>query len=68
MKVNMSSDATSATIFHQSSNDPVSVAVLKKALEVEAKNAKALIAAVPQATKNVGNLPSNLGRNINTTA
>lgn len=45
----------------------VSIAVLKKALDVSAESATALIEAIPdnQATPN---LPAHLGQNINTTA
>lgn len=41
------------------------VAVLKKALDVQASGAMALINALPPTTPN---LPSHLGQNINTTA
>ena len=40
------------------------VAVLKKALDIQAANAAALIAALPP----VPNLPGHLGQNIDTTA
>ncbi|MBS4098021.1 MAG: YjfB family protein [Sulfuricella sp.] len=43
----------------------VSMAVLKKALDTEASNAMALIDAIPPAQSN---LPANLGQNINVTA
>ncbi len=46
----------------------VSIAVLKKALDVSKESATALIEAIPNASANVPNLPPNLGRNINTTA
>jgi hypothetical protein len=46
----------------------VSVAVLKKALDVSKESATALIEAIPNSSANVPNLPPNLGRNINTTA
>lgn len=41
------------------------VAVLKKALDVQAQGALALIQAIPQAQPN---LPANLGQNVNVTA
>lgn len=46
----------------------VSIAVLKKALDVSKDSATALIEAIPNSSANVPNLPANLGRNINTTA
>ncbi len=46
----------------------VSIAVLKKALDVSKESATALIEAIPNSSANVPNLPPNLGRNINTTA
>lgn len=46
----------------------VSIAVLKKALDVSKDSAMALIEAIPNSSANVPNLPANLGRNINTTA
>ncbi|MES2104601.1 MAG: YjfB family protein [Pseudomonadota bacterium] len=45
----------------------VSIAVLKKALDVSAESATALIEAIPD-NPSISNLPSHLGRNINTTA
>ncbi|MBY0572778.1 MAG: YjfB family protein [Undibacterium sp.] len=47
----------------------VSIAVLKKALDVSEEGAVALIEAIPNSGANtVPNLPPNLGRNVNTTA
>ncbi len=45
----------------------VGVAVLKKALDAAASTALTLLQALPPA-QSVANLPSHLGRNINTTA
>lgn len=45
----------------------VGVAVLKKALDMEASTALALLQAIP-AMPSAANLPPNLGQNINTTA
>jgi len=45
----------------------VGVAVLKKALDIEASTALALLQALP-AAPSAANLPANLGQNINTTA
>jgi len=42
-------------------------AVLKKALDISAENARALIEALPDNTP-AQNLPSHLGQHINTTA
>ncbi|MBL8496852.1 putative motility protein [Nitrosomonas sp. JL21] len=50
-----------------STNQAVSVAVLKKAMDVSAAGALALIEAIPDA-QSVQRLPSHLGQNINTTA
>ena len=47
--------------------DAVGIAVLKKAIDVQASTATALIEALPPATP-ASNLPPHLGRNINTTA
>lgn len=44
----------------------VGVAVLKKAIDIQASSATALLEALPPATG--ANLPPHLGRNINTTA
>lgn len=45
----------------------VGVAVLKKAQDIQASSAAALIEAIPPVSK-ASNLPSNLGNTINTTA
>ncbi|MFZ6648097.1 YjfB family protein [Undibacterium sp. TJN25] len=45
----------------------VGIAVLKKALDATSESAMALIEAIPD-SPTVSNLPSHLGRNINTTA
>jgi hypothetical protein len=46
--------------------DVVGISVLKKAINIEAQSAMALINAIPPQQSN--NLPPNLGQNINTTA
>lgn len=43
----------------------IGVAVLKKAMDVQAQGAMALIQAIPPAP---ANLPANLGQNVNVTA
>lgn len=54
--------ATSMAV--ERTDQAVGVAVLKKALDVQASGAAALINAIPMPQ----NLPSNLGQNVNTTA
>jgi len=55
------------TIADTSNRTEVSYAVLKKAQDVQASSAQALIEAIPPAPA-AANLPSHLGQNINTTA
>lgn len=65
MNVNMNIGAS----LMQYSDDAVGVSVLKKALDIQAQGAMALIAALPQPPQqSAANLPPNLGQNINTTA
>lgn len=64
--MNISLNATSA-IAQNTGSDAISLAVLKKAIDAEAKTAQALINAIPQPASSA-NLPPNLGQNINTTA
>ncbi|MCU6435749.1 YjfB family protein [Undibacterium sp. Jales W-56] len=59
--------SVSTTLADVGVSQEVSVAVLKKALDVSAESATALIEAIPD-NKAISNLPPNLGRNINTTA
>ncbi len=60
LATNMSENAT---------NQAVGIAVLKKALDAQAGNAAALIAALPPITPSApASLPPHLGQNINTTA
>lgn len=47
--------------------DSVQMSVLKKAMNIEAQGAMALIDALPK-PQPAANLPSHLGQNINTTA
>lgn len=61
--MDISSIANLATAMSQQSlSQAVSIAVLKKALDIQASSAAQLIASIPAAP----NLPSNLGQNINT--
>jgi len=55
------------TLADVGTSQAVSTAVLKKALDLQTENARALIQAIPNPNQ-VQNLPPNLGRNINTTA
>lgn len=65
MNVNMN---TSAALV-QNAGDAVGMTVLKKAMDIQAQSAMALIAAIPQPPQqSAANLPPNLGQNINTTA
>ncbi len=50
-----------------STNQAVGIAVLKKAIDLNAAGALALIEALPDNTS-TQNLPAHLGKNINTTA
>lgn len=65
MNVNMNTSAASV----RDSGDAVGLSVLKKAIDIEAQGAMALIAALPQPPQqSAANLPPHLGQNINTTA
>jgi hypothetical protein len=57
----------STTLADVGTSQAVSIAVLKKAIDIDAESATALIEAIPD-NKSIQNLPPNLGRNINTTA
>jgi hypothetical protein len=48
-------------------NQEVGVAVLKKSMDIASNSASELLAAIP-AGPSAGNLPANLGQNINTVA
>ena len=55
---------TATTIADTGTKQAVGIAVLKKAQDIAASSASALIEAIPP----VPNLPAHLGNNINTTA
>jgi hypothetical protein len=58
--------ANLATNMAQANTDQaIGVTVLKKALDMQASGALALVAAIPPAPQS---LPPNLGQNVNTTA
>ena len=66
--MDVSNIASAATTMSEASvQQAVGTAVLKKALDIGAENAMALIHAIPDNTASQ-NLPSHLGQNINTTA
>jgi hypothetical protein len=54
------------TLANTATNQAVGIAVLKKAMDVQASSAAAMLEALPPAT--AANLPSHLGQNVNTTA
>jgi hypothetical protein len=54
------------TMSNTATKEAVSVAVLKKAMNIEADNASALLAAIPSVPSQ--KLPPHLGQNVNTTA
>lgn len=63
--MDVSSIASLATqLSSQKTDEEVGYAVLKKAINIQANSAIALINAIPS----VQNLPAHLGQNINTTA
>jgi hypothetical protein len=55
------------TLADVGTSQAVSIAVLKKAMDISEEGATALIEAIPT-TSNLPNLPANLGRHINTSA
>ena len=67
--MDVSSIASLATsLASAQTNDAVGIALLKKAMDIGAANAEALIAALPEIATIAGNLPPHLGQNVNTTA
>ncbi|WP_308807620.1 YjfB family protein [Pseudoduganella dura] len=60
----MSIARLSTTIAETNTRQDVSMAVLKKAMDVQASSAAALLEALPATP----NLPSHLGNRVNTTA
>lgn len=66
MDINSLSNLTTTLASTTPANDEVGLAVLKKANEVQASTAAALLQALPPASK--PNLPPHLGQNVNTTA
>lgn len=68
MNMDMNTSGALASLAGQSTGDAVGLSVLKKAMDLQAQSAVALISALPQPQKNTVNLPPNLGQNVNTTA
>jgi len=65
MNINMNTSASLA----QNTSDVIGLTVLKKAINIEAQNAMALINAIPQPPQQgAANLSPYLGQNINTIA
>jgi Putative motility protein len=56
----------STTMATTNTQAAISVAVQKKAMDIQANTAAAMLAALPPAT--TPNLPPHLGKNVNTTA
>lgn len=65
MNINMNTSASLA----QNTSDVIGLTMLKKAINIEAQNAMALINAIPQPPQQgAANLSPYLGQNINTIA
>ena len=65
MNINMNTSASPA----QNAGEAIGLTVLRKAINIEAQNAMALINAIPQPPQQgAANLSPYLGQNINTTA
>lgn len=68
MNVNMNTSTALASVAGQSTGDAANIAVLKKAMEIEAQNTLQLVNSISTPEKTSANLPPNLGQNVNTTA
>lgn len=68
--MDMNSNVTTAlaSLAGQSTGDAAGISVLKKAMDIQAQSAAALVNALPQPEKNSTNLPPHLGQNVNTKA
>jgi hypothetical protein len=67
--MDISSASSVSALSGQSVGNSVENEVLRKAQEMQAQNAAALINSVPQPAKpSPANMPSHLGQNVNTTA
>jgi hypothetical protein len=56
----------SLSLVNTTINQAIGVAVMKKAMDVQASSAAAMLQALPPVSS--ANLPPNLGQNVNTTA
>lgn len=63
---NMDIAALAVSLATTTTNQAISIAVLKKTMEAQATSAAAMLEALPPATE--ANLPAHLGQNVNTTA
>jgi len=54
------------SLANTATNQAIGIAVMKKAMDVQASSAAAMLEALPPAT--APNLPAHLGQNVNTTA
>ncbi len=54
------------SLANNATNQAIGIAVLRKAMDVQASSAAAMLEALPPATG--ANLPAHLGQNVNTTA
>jgi hypothetical protein len=64
----ISGSAAVSALANATTNQELSVKVLKKALDTQASSALALINALPEPPQSASNLPDHIGRTINTTA
>lgn len=62
----ISSTSLSATMMTSNTQGAIGITVQKKAMDIQASSAAALLSALPPVTK--PNLPPHLGQNVNTTA
>ena len=67
MDLSTVTSATTSSISDAGTSQTVGIAVLKKAIDLDAQSATALIAAIPK-NPATPNLPATLGKNVNTTA
>jgi hypothetical protein len=68
MNVSMNASTALASLAGQAAGDGEAARALKKALEVQAQDARQLANGAPAPLKTSANLPPNLGQHINTTA
>lgn len=66
--MDISGSATVSALASATTNQEISVKVLKTALDSQASAAATLIESLPEPAKPSSSLPDHIGRNINTTA